>query len=229
MAIKLTEAEERAIKAKAQEKMNSMTADEVSKKAKELRISAIIERKRGYNYANFIRRGRMMKKILSFILVILMTIGICGCSLSMGTDSSEKVDSSSSSKSDVHCIGDTHKLSGISVTVTKIESGLYCGKKKSENGTWVRVYFSVSVTGDSKSIFYTDFTLNDTYTVRETSYSLTNIPSGGFALVEGNVYEFYVTFDSKYSPSEADLTFKFSKFLSGSRVWHLRGNVKQSV
>lgn len=42
MAIKLTEAEERTLKAKAQEKVNSMTADEVSKKAKELRIITII-------------------------------------------------------------------------------------------------------------------------------------------------------------------------------------------
>lgn len=42
MAIKLTEAEERAIKSKAQEKVNSMTADEVSKKAKSQRITTII-------------------------------------------------------------------------------------------------------------------------------------------------------------------------------------------
>lgn len=162
-----------------------------------------------------------MKKILSLIIVVLMTIGISACSVTTGGNSSDKADSSSASQNTVHKIGETQTLDNISITAKSVANGLYCDGRKSSNGTWVRVNFTVSTTKNYKKIYYTDFTLNDSYTIRKTTASLTNIPVGGFTMVEGNEYEFYVVFDSKYSTLETELTFMWTNVPYGKKSWYL--------
>ena len=129
-----------------------------------------------------------MKKILSGIMAGLMAVSFCGC-FGGYEESGQKT----------YGVGDTQKVKGVSLTVTNVESGLYCGDRKSENGSWVKVYFTMQNENDEPyKVFYVDFSLNDTYTVRETTYRLTDIQSGGFYLVKGNTYDFYTIFDCKY-------------------------------
>lgn len=160
-----------------------------------------------------------MKKILSGIMVGVMAVILCGCFGGYENSGSEK-DSGQEQVQKTFGVGDTQKVKGISLTVTNVESGLYCGSRKSENGSWVKVYFTMQNENDEPySISYLDFTLNDTYTVRETTYSLTDIQSGGFALVKGNTYDFYTIFDCKYEHTQADMVFEWEKGLFYTRKW----------
>jgi hypothetical protein len=159
-----------------------------------------------------------MKKILSGIMAGVMAVSFCGC---MGGYESE---SESSQKQEqvqkTFGVGDTQTVKGVSLTVTNVESGLYCGDRKSENGSWVKVYFTMQNENDEPCrISYLYFTLNDTYTIRETTYLMTNIESGGFYLVKGNTYDFYTIFDCKYKHTEADMVFEWEKGLFDTREW----------
>ena len=159
-----------------------------------------------------------MKKILSGIMAGVMAVGFCGC---VGGYESE---SESSQKQEqvqkVYGVGDTQKVKGVSLTVTNVESGLYCDNRKSENGSWVKVYFTMQNENDNPyRISYLYFTLNDTYTIRETTYLRTNIESGGFYLVKGNTYDFYTIFDCTYKHTEADMVFEWEKGLFDTREW----------
>lgn len=139
-----------------------------------------------------------MKKILSILLVLCFVFCLTSCG-----DLEQEPEQPKTYK-----VGDTQTWQDISLKVKKVESGLYCGNRKSENGSWVKVYFSIeNNNADYYTLSYVHFTLNDTYTIRDTYYSLTDIPSGGFVLVGGNTYEFYVIFDCKYAHTEKDLVF----------------------
>lgn len=147
-----------------------------------------------------------MKKILSGIMAGVMAVSLCGC---FGGQEQK-----------TYGVGDTQKVKGVSLTVTNVESGLYCDNRKSENGSWVKVYFTMQNENDEPyTVFYVDFSLNDTYTVRETTYRLTDIQSGGFALVKGNTYDFYTIFDCKYEHTQADMVFEWEKGLFDTRKW----------
>ena len=156
-----------------------------------------------------------MKKIVSSLIALLMVGCMCGCG---EVESESQVESTSVSKQ--YGVGDTQKVKGVSLTVTNVESGLYCDDRKSENGSWVKVYFTMKNENDEPyKVFYVDFSLNDTYTVRETTYRLTDIQSGGFALVKGNTYDFYTIFDCKYEHTQADMVFEWEKGLFDTRKW----------
>ena len=133
-----------------------------------------------------------------------MVFSLSGCFISLEDNGNSKT----------YYVGDTQKVKGISITVTNVESGLYCDNKKSSNGWWVKVHFTATNDNDEPyKIFYSDFELNDTYTIRKTSYSLTNIKSGGFEMIKGNTYEFFVIFDCKYQHSEKDMIFMWDRGL----------------
>lgn len=155
-----------------------------------------------------------MKKILIGIMAVIMVVSFCGCI--DGDESGQKQEQVQKTFG----VGDTQKVKGVSLTVTNVESGLYCGNRKSENGSWVKVYFTMRNENDEPyKVYYIDFTLNDTYTVRETTYLLTDIQSGGFALVKGNTYDFYTIFDCKYEHTQADMVFEWEKGLFDTRKW----------
>jgi hypothetical protein len=157
-----------------------------------------------------------MKKLISLIASVLMVGSMASCG--SGTTESSVEESTSVAKQ--YVVGDTQKVKGVSLTVTNVESGLYCGDRKSENGSWVKVYFTMQNENDEPyKVFYVDFSLNDTYTVRETTYRLTDIQSGGFALVKGNTYDFYTIFDCKYEHTQADMVFEWEKGLFDTRRW----------
>ena len=159
-----------------------------------------------------------MKKILSGIMAGVMAVSLCGCFGGYESDSESGQKQEQGQKT--YGIGDTQKVKGVSLTVTNVESGLYCGDRKSENGSWVKVYFTMENENDEPyKVFYVDFSLNDSYTVRETTYRLTDIQSGGFALVKGNTYDFYTIFDCKYEHTQADMVFEWEKGLFDTRKW----------
>ena len=155
-----------------------------------------------------------MKKILIIFICMIMIFCFGAC-----LDSEEKQEQPQK----VYGIGETQKWKGVSVTVTNVESGLYCGGEKSDNGSWVKIYFTmINENSEPCKIFYTSFTLNDTYTVRETTYRLTNIESGGFSLIKGNIYDFYIVFDCKYAHYEAEMVFEWEKsWLDGTLKWEI--------
>ena len=155
-----------------------------------------------------------MKKILIGIMAVIMVVSFCGCI--DGDESSQKQEQVQKTFG----VGDTQTVKGVSLTVTNVESGLYCGDRKSENGSWVKVSFTMQNENDEPyKVYYIDFTLNDTYTVRESTYRLTDIQSGGFALVKGNTYDFYTIFDCKYEHTQADMVFEWEKGLFDTRKW----------
>jgi hypothetical protein len=157
-----------------------------------------------------------MKKILSGIMAGVMAVSFCGCF------GDYEIGQKQEQAQRTFGVGDTQKVKGVSLTVTNVESGLYCDNRKSENGSWVKVYFTMQNENDEPyKVFYVDFSLNDTYTVRETTYRLTDIQSGGFALVKGNTYDFYTIFDCKYEHTEADMVFEWEKGLFDTREWVL--------
>lgn len=159
-----------------------------------------------------------MKKILSGIMAGVMAVSLCGCF--GGYDSEGESSQKQEQVQKTYGVGDTQKVKGVSLTVTNVESGLYCGSRKSENGSWVKVYFTMQNENDEPCrISYLYFTLNDTYTIRETTYLMTNIESGGFYLVKGNTYDFYTIFDCKYKHTEADMVFEWEKGLFDTREW----------
>lgn len=157
-----------------------------------------------------------MRKILSFALMLLMAVGMCGCSFWGSTDN--KKDSTESEK--VCEIGETQTIKDVSLTVTSVESGLYYRNQRSENGSWVKIKFTAKTEKDGSKIYYSDFSLNDGYTIRETPYE-TNIKLGGFALVTGQQYDFFVVYDCKYSHYEVDMIFKWTELYRGTRRWQL--------
>lgn len=157
-----------------------------------------------------------MKKILSFILVVLMAFGMCGCSFLGDTD-----DKKDSTENDKICeIGETQTIKDVSLTVKSVESGLYYNNERSQNGSWVKIKFTAKTEKDGSKIYYSDFSLNDGYTIRETPYA-TNIKLNGFALVTGQQYDFFVVYDCKYSHYEVDMIFKWTELFSGTRRWCL--------
>ena len=159
-----------------------------------------------------------MKKILSGIMAGLMAVSLCGCF--GGYESEGESGQKQEQVQKVYGVGDTQKVKGVSLTVTNVESGLYCGSRKSENGSWVKVYFTMQNENDKPyRISYLYFTLNDTYTIRETTYLRTNIESGGFYLVKDNTYDFYTIFDCTYKHTEADMVFEWEKGLFDTREW----------
>ena len=82
-----------------------------------------------------------MKKILSGIMAGVMAVSLCGCFGGYESDSESSQKQEQVQK--VYGVGDTQKVKGVSLTVTNVESGLYCGSRKSENGSWVKVYFTM--------------------------------------------------------------------------------------
>ena len=136
-----------------------------------------------------------MKNIISIIIAIMMI----ACIYFLVTDTFGN---------NPCYVGDTQKMDNVSVVVTRVEDGTFYGTEKSSNGKWVRVYFTMENFNDEPyRVSYSDFTINDTYTIRETNYRLTNIESGGFNLVKGNKYEFWCVFDCSYGYAEKDLIF----------------------
>ena len=121
-------------------------------------------------------------------------------------------------------VNDTQKMDNVSLKVTSVESGNTYGTERSKNGQWVLVYFTMENLSDKPyRISYLYFTLNDTYTIRETTYRLTNIESGGFNLIKGNKYEFWCVYDCKYGHNEKDLMFiwESNDLFKDTRVWVL--------
>lgn len=153
-----------------------------------------------------------MKKLVIMLILISILLCLGGCWFEEEEQPKEEK---------VYKVGDRQGVDGIFITVTNVESAPYCDNRKSANGSWVKVHFTAENTkNEPQKIFYTSFTLNDTYTIRETTYRLTNIESGGFALVKGNVYEFYAVFDCTYSHYYADMVFEWEKgWFDGKRKW----------
>lgn len=157
-----------------------------------------------------------MKKLLSILIAIVMVISISGCS--------GLLDSESKPSNNNYYVGQKQTMDKVSLVVTSVESGNTYGTEKSRNGKWVLVYFTMqSQNSEPYRISYLYFTLNDTYTIRETSYTKTNIDSGGFYLVKGTTYEFWCVFDCKYGHNEKDLIFTWESndLFSDTREWVL--------
>ena len=171
-----------------------------------------------------------MKKLFCAMMVVLMSVGFSGCFSSFYNASTKDEyeqeqgqEYEQDQKQKVYGVGDTQKLEGVSLTVTNVESGVYCGSSESENGSFVKVSFKMkNENNEPHEISYLDFTLNDTYTIRETTYRMTNIEIGGFELLKGNEYEFYAIFDCKYEHTQVDMIFGWEKGLfDGTKEWVL--------
>lgn len=148
-----------------------------------------------------------MKKFLTAILSVFLTVVLFGCVPSTNEKEQPKV----------YGIGDTQTMSGIDLTVTKVESR---EESKSYNGYYVIVYFTVKTEKTNyPTIFYTSFYLNDSYTKRNSAFRLTDIPNGHLDLVAGNEYNFRVGFDCKYSHEQADMIFIWNG-LWYDNEWH---------
>lgn len=161
-----------------------------------------------------------MKKIISILIVVLMAINLSGC---FGLFEIEDKNDTPTNK--VYYLYDTQKMDNVSLKVTKVESGKYYGSEESRNGEWVGVFFTMeNLNEEPYRISYLYFTLNDTYTIRETTYRLTNIESGGFYLIKGTIYEFWCVYDCKYGHNEKDLKFIWETnglFGGDTREWVL--------
>jgi hypothetical protein len=91
-------------------------------------------------------------------------------------------------------------------------------------GWYVTVYFEMENTNSEPYYLnYLHFTLNDCYTICETSYRNTNIESGGFKLVKGVKYDFYTRFTTKYRHDEKDMIFiwETNGLFGGTKEWVL--------
>jgi hypothetical protein len=159
-----------------------------------------------------------MKKILLGIMAGLMAVSCCSC-LSV-CDYEIDYDFASEEEEKTYFVGDNQPVTRVSFPITNVESYLYFEGEKSENGSWVVVHFTMETKNDnSYRVYYKDFMLNDTYTMRESEYSLTNIEDGEFYLVKGNTYDFYVGFDCKYAHTEVDMVFEWEMSLFYIRQW----------
>lgn len=150
-----------------------------------------------------------MKKLFIILISIILCFMLVSCVSFFEEEKTEE--------EKVFAVGEVQEMDNIKVKVTKVESGLYCDNKKSTNGSWVKVFFTMENL-DSKPYYlsYLSFEINDTYTLRNTTYNRTSIPSGDFYLLENNIYEFYCVFDCKYSHTEKDLIF----------IWESNGLIK---
>lgn len=154
-----------------------------------------------------------MKKFFCAMTVVLMSLSFCGCSSSFynaSTGDEYEQEQEQEQEQKVYGVGDTQTVGGVSLTVTKAESNTayFAGESEPIKFPSVKVFFKMkNESNEPYTISYLDFTLNDTYTIRETDYKSTNIEKGGFQLVKGNVYEFYAVFDCKYEHTEVDMVF----------------------
>lgn len=164
-----------------------------------------------------------MKKIISILIVFLIAINLSGCYWLFESDSNNEIEETPPINK-VYGLYDMQEMEGVRLTVTKLDGGKYFNGYKSQNGEWVGVFFTMENLNDEPyRISYLYFTLNDTYTIRNTSYLDTNIESGGFYLLKGTVYEFYCVYDCTYGYIQKDLKFVWegNSFFSGTREWVL--------
>lgn len=145
-----------------------------------------------------------MKRVLSILIAIIMVIGLSGC---FGLFEDEE-----KTTSKTYYVGESQEIKGVFVKPTEVLSTEY-------GSEWlVKVCFEIENTNDSAYYLnWLHFNLNDTWTIYETSSKYTDIPSGGFSLVKGNVYNFYVSFIVKYSHEEKDMIFIWSKSSMSSK------------
>jgi hypothetical protein len=164
---------------------------------------------------------KTVKKILSILIAITMVVSLSGCFGLLETESGNKNDTPTNK---TYYVNDTQKMDNVSLKVTSVESGNTYGTERSKNGQWVLVYFTMENLSDEPyRISYLYFTLNDTYTIRETTYRLTNIESGGFYLIKGTIYEFWCVYDCKYGHNEKDIKFiwESNDLFKDTREWVL--------
>lgn len=152
-----------------------------------------------------------MKKIVS-LLMVFFTVFFSGC-LPFEENQSQQAPPKSE-----YYVGEKQEIQGVFVKPTKVIS--------TQNGDkWlVRIDFEIENTNENYYYLnWLHFTLNDSWTIYETSSGYTDIPSGGFDLVRGNVYEFYVSFVVKYSHEDKDMILIWSKnsYSSKSVKWVL--------
>ena len=156
-----------------------------------------------------------MKKLLCSLTAMCMAVSLCGCSVDEET---------SSSKNRAYGIGDTQEISGVEITLTQVESGKYYGGVESKKGKWVLIYFNVVDKNDEYDCFYaSDFTLNDTYTIREYSYRKGELGSGLKTLNNGTVYELWCVYDCSYGHEERDMVFTYDEggLFGGKLNWFI--------
>ena len=84
------------------------------------------------------------------------------------------------------------------------------------------VYFNIVDKNNEYDCFYAhNFTLNDTYTVREYSYRNGEMGSGLNTLNNGTIYEMWCVYDCTYDYKEVDMVFTYKKggLLGKSLSW----------
>lgn len=148
-----------------------------------------------------------MKKLMSLIASVLMVGSMASC----GGGSTESVEESASVARE-YGIGDTQTIDGVDITVTAVKSGAYYKNIESRKGKWVAITFDIVDKNDDYDCFYaSDFTLNDTYTVREYSYRHSELGGGLNTLNNGTVYEMWLVFDCSYGHEEKDMVFSYKE------------------
>ena len=146
-----------------------------------------------------------MKKIVSSLIALLMAGCMCGCG---EVESESQVESTSVAKR--YVVGDTQTIDGVDITVTAVKSGTHYKNIESRKGKWVAITFDIVDKNDDYDCFFaSDFTLNDTYTVRECSYRNAELSGGLNTLNNGTVYEMWLVFDCSYGHEEKDMVFTY--------------------
>lgn len=156
-----------------------------------------------------------MKKVLIILISMMMCIVLVSCVPFFQEEETVEEEKT-------YVVGDVQEMDNIKVKVTKVESGLYCDNRKSTNGSWVKVFFTMeNLDSEPYYLSYLSFVINDTYTLRNTTYNRTSIPSGDFYLLENNIYNFYCVFDCNYSHHEKDLIFiwESNDLIKRKRQW----------
>jgi hypothetical protein len=154
-----------------------------------------------------------MKKLISLIASVLIVGSMASCYI--GNEESK-----STSKS--YGIGDTQTIDGIDITVTEVKSAKYYKNIESRRGKWVAIAFDIVDKNDKEdTIFSSDFTLNDTYTVREYSYRHSEFGGGLSTLNNGTVYHMWLVFDCSYGHEEKDMVFTYTDgvLFGGTYKW----------
>lgn len=136
-----------------------------------------------------------MKKIIAIAMVMIMSLCLfSGCSNSKST----------------YKVGETAECNGLEFTLTNTEYGTYCDNVKSENGSWVRVWFDIkNVSDETKTIYCHDFTMNDSYTEYDFAQYEYGFSGRELKALPNNTYEICLTYDCKYNQSQKDMSIKY--------------------
>lgn len=131
-------------------------------------------------------------------------------------------------KERVFKVGDDHLTDGLHVTLTNVESNEIYDKWKAKDG-WVflTVYLTIENKADDKDtrwVFPSHFTVNDTYTI-QTYFRASSNWSSGFETLYATSYDFQLTFLCKYSHEDRDLYLIWEQFVlykTVTKTWLLK-------